>query len=287
MNRKSFFTALIVTLFLIGVAGICVSLFLPDRISPEIKINGTPSLGCNVNVNDLMNYGSATDNKQLKSFFIEENNLSDIADNRYITYVAIDEANNVTKEKVHVDVDSDITDYHIEILQPIKAQINQTFKTTDYLALKNDCGWNISDTFVIEGVDYSLKGEYETTIRTKIHNNVEPVYAVVEVDDFLAPKITLKYEDYKDFIYLYYTDDYFMDFVDYVEDDNDNPDMLKDRVTCNWREVIMPSDSGYVNKKGTYNITYRVTDSEGNTGRATLRFVLDEAVYEPVVVSEE
>ena len=231
--KKSFHMALLAFIVVLCIAAVGSTFVLLDRKSPTITEKGTPTLGCGVRLDDLLAYGEASDNKQLKSFFIEERELSDIADNNYLTYVAIDESNNVAKLRVPVVVDSDITKYHIEVLQPLKAQIRDTFKTSGYLALKNECGWDINDSFLIEGVDYTLQGEYEALIKAKKHSHVEPIYATVVVDDFKAPKIVLTNESINDWTNMYYNDEYFLDLVDYVEDDNDDPQTLKTKVICN------------------------------------------------------
>ena len=266
-------------LFLLCVGAVTATYFLKDHSSPIITVKGTPTLGCAVSFDDLMNYASADDDKEVKSFFIEEKNLSNIADYKYLTYVAIDESNNVTKQRVSVNVDSDLTTYHIEVLKPLQAQIKEKFKTNEYLALKNNCGWEINDQFVIEGVDYTQADTYDAKVLAKKHSYVDPVYTTVEVADFKAPRIFLNEETYKDWTNMYYSDEYFLEFIDHVEDDNDNPEELKSKITSNWKEVLMASSSGYVDRTGTFTITYRVTDSDGNTGKTTLRFILDRVVY--------
>ena len=115
--------AFLIVSVILSVLAVGSTFVLLDRKSPTITSKETPTLGCGVKVEDLMAYGEAVDDKQLKAFFIEENELSDIADNNYLTYVAIDESNNVAKLRVPVVVDSDITRYHIEVLKPLKAQI--------------------------------------------------------------------------------------------------------------------------------------------------------------------
>ena len=48
---------------------------------------------------------------------------------------------------------------------------------------------------------------------------------------------------------------------------------------------MMPFSSGYMENVGTYTITYKVTDSDGNTGRTTLKLQLRKPEYAPA--SEE
>ena len=277
LYMKRFVIPMIV--FLLCVGAVVSTYFLKDNQNPDISINSTPSLGCSVTFDDLMNYASAEDNKGIKSFFIEEKSLSDIADYSYMTYVAIDEANNVTKQRVSVDVSPELKTYHIEILKPLQAQIRETMKTTEYLALKNECGWTIPDTFVIEGVDFTQQETYDATIKAKKHSDVEPLFTTVEVDNYNAPRIILTEETYRDWANMIYTDEYFLEFIDHIEDDKDDPNELLSRVTTNWKEVMMPRSNGLMTRGGTFVITYRVTDSDGNTGKTTFRLLLEVPVY--------
>lgn len=250
-----------------------VTNFSFDRKAPSIEVKQKPEISCSLSYDNLINFASASD-EDLKSFFVEEKSLGDIANNGYLTYVAIDGANNITKEKVSVDVDSELTTYHIVLLQPLKAQIHDTFKTGEYLKLVNSCGWEISDTFNIEGVNYDLKGEYDVRVTAKNHGEVEPLVTTIEVDDLKAPKINLYSEVIDTGSGLYFSDDWFLRNIESVEDDNDNGEELKNKVTTNWEDVMFPKNGGYVDREGTYTITYKVTDSEGNTGTSTLRLSL-------------
>ena len=272
---------IVVLLFvlLMCCGAVASTFFLIDRQSPNITVKGTPTLGCNVSFNDLMNYASAEDDKGVKSFFVEEKLLSDIADQGHLTYVAIDENNNVTKQRVSVNVAPEVKTYHIEVLKPLQVQIKKTLKTKDYLVLRNECGWEIEDTFLLEGVDYTQAETYDAKITAKNHNYAEPVYTTVEVADFNAPRIILTEETYMDWINMIYTDEYFLEFIDHIEDDKDDPEELYSKVITNWREIMMPFSSGLMERTGTYTITYKVTDSDGNTGRTTLRLLLRKPEY--------
>ncbi len=261
--------------------------FLLDRSAPGIEVKGTPSLGCKVTFNDLLNYASARDDKGVKSFFIEENSLSDIADYDYLTYVAIDESNNVTKQRVSVHVDPEVKTYHIEVKEPIHAQIRESLNAGEYLKLKNECGWEIDDTFVIENVDFTIKEEYIGKISVRKHSDVDPVFATVEVDNFNAPRIILTDETYKDWANMIYTDEYFLGFIDHIEDDKDDPNDLLAKVTTNWREQMIPFKSGLMTRGGTFTITYKVTDSDGNTGQESFKLLLEVPVYAPAEPAEE
>ena len=273
-------------LVLLCIAGVASTFLFVDRKAPIISVNGTPTLGCSVSFDDLMKYASAEDEKGVKSFFIEEKSLSDIADYSHLTYVAIDENDNVSKQRVSVNVDPAVKTYHIEILkQPLQAQLRESLKASEYLALKNECEWTIDDTFVVEGVDFSAAEEYDARINVKKHD-VEPVFATVEVADFNAPRIYLTDETFKDWANMIYSDEYFKGFIDRIEDDKDDPDELMEKININWRESMMPRSNGLVERGGTYTITYRVTDSDGNTGRETLKLLIEVPVYAPAEPAE-
>ena len=281
--KKLYLAALVLLLCAGAVAS---TRFFIDNNKPNITVNSTPTVGCRIGFDDLMSNATASDDKAIKSFFIEENSLSEIADKKYLTYVAVDTRNNVSKKRVTVNVDSDVTTYHIEVLQPLKAQIKEVFKTKGFLVLKNNCDWEVDDTFVIENVDFNLKDTYDAKIMAKKHSHVEPVYTTVDVDNFKAPIITLSHDTYKDFTEMIYNDEYFKEFIVSIEDDVDNGNDLMDKVTTNWREVMVPYSSGYVERSGVFTITYKVTDSEGNTGTNTLRLWLETPVHAPAAPAE-
>lgn len=277
---------LLITICILCVVGVVVTNFSFDKKAPTINVKQKPEISCSLSYDDLTKYAEASDDN-LKSFFVEERTLSDIANNGYVTYVAIDEANNITKEKVGVDVDRELTTYHIILLQPLRAQIHDTFKTSEYLKLVNSCGWEINDTFNIEGVNYDLKGEYDVKVTAKNHSEVEPLVTTIEVDDLKAPTINLIQETIETSSGLYFSDEWFLRNVESVEDDNDDGEELKNRVTTNWEDVMFPKYGGYVESEGTYTITYKVTDSEGNTGTSTLRLTLRKQQVEYKENTEE
>ncbi len=262
-----------ISVCLLSIGVMVGAYFASDRKAPSINVSDVPEISCSLKYEELLNYASS-DDEDLKSFFVEEGSLSEIANNGYLTYVAIDTNNNVSKLKVNVSIASELINYHIELLQPLKAQIHETFKTGEYLTLKNDCGWNINDTFNIEGVDYDLKGEYDVKVTAKSHSEVEALVTTMKVDDFESPVINLASESIDVHSGLLFSDEWFLKNIVSVEDDNDDGEELLSRVSTNWKDVMLPSSSGYVSKEGTYTITYRVTDSDGNTGTATLHLSL-------------
>lgn len=273
-------------LCILSLASIILSYFLSDNKAPLIEIVNQPTLACGISYDELLN-NAKSDDENLKSFFIEENNLLNIADTKKITYVAIDKSNNVSKKSVDIDVSDDVTAYHIENLKPLNIQLNQKFNPTDYFVLKNRCGWEIDDYFTVNGADFNKIGLYDVKVSAKKHPEAEVLQTTIEVDDYLSPKIILIQNQIINKSERYYTDEYFMELIERVEDDEDNTDELLRSVTNNWKEVLLPTSSGYVEKTGTYTITYLVTDSKGNTGRTSLQLILEKPEPEVLPAAEE
>lgn len=266
---------LVVFTILLCVGGVASTYLLLDRKAPNIDVNGTPSLACNVSYDDLMNFASASDDKGLKSFFIEEKKLDTIADNGYLTYVAVDEANHVSKKQVSVRVEPILKQYHLELIQPLVFQVNDNSKTSDYVRLQNGCDWDIDDRILIEGIDYNKIGNYEVTITSKKHSQTEPLIVNAEVVDLTIPRIYLTSDTASDTAGRYFYEEYFMEFIDHVTDDKDNETVLMNNVTCDYLDVLPIYESGLVNRAGTYTITYQVMDSDGKTSTAQLLFTLN------------
>lgn len=271
---------LLVTLLCIGA--VASTYFTLDRRSPDIRANGTPSLACNTSFDDLLNYASASDDKEIKSFFIEEKSLDTIAENGYLTYVAVDTSNHVRKLQTSVTVDSLLKQHHIEILKPLQFQVKEAPVVSEYVVVKNGCGWTLDEHIEIENVDFTRIGKYDALIYSRKHSDIEIMEEEAVVDDFRVPKILLNESYAEGLSSRHYDDDYFMGFVDHVEDDHDNVQTLYEKITCDWRKILSASDSGYVSKPGTYTITYRVIDSEGFEGMSQLTLRLNA----PAAVSE-
>ena len=102
---------LLIIICLLCVVGVVVTNFSFDKKAPTINVKQKPEISCSLSYDDLTKYAEASDDN-LKSFFVEERTLSDIANNGYVTYVAIDEAiNEKTKAVVAVDLGGIICDY--------------------------------------------------------------------------------------------------------------------------------------------------------------------------------
>ncbi len=270
LSMKRFLLAIFVVLLCGGA--FASTYFLLDHKSPSIEINGNPTLACSVSFDDLMKFASASDDKALKSFFIEEKSLNTIAENGYATYVAIDDANHVSKKQVTVKVEPGLKEYHIDLLKPLRFQVNEKPVLDDYVRLRNECDWDVDGYLTMDGIDFSKIGSYDVVIRSKKHSEVEHIETVAEVDDLSVPKIILNTDHAESVSRTYFDDEYFMNFVDSVLDDADTD--LIDKVECDWREALDASQSGYVNASGTHVITYTVTDSDHNTVTAQLNFRL-------------
>lgn len=263
---------------LIAISVLCVSLFVLDNDAPTITLKSNPVLACNITRDDLLNNAVASDD-DLKSFFIEENDLLQIAETGKVTYIAIDGSNNVRRVQFDVDVDSDVKTYHIEAIAPLEHQVNNILVSSNYFTLVNECGWNISDSFNVDGINTKQIGDYEVIVSSRKHQSPD-FDAVFIVDDFKAPKIYLNTDLLENYTGRYWNDEYFMEFIDHIEDDNDDPNKLMNRVKVNWQSVMNPTSSGRIDNPGTYTVTYSVTDSEGNTGKTTLRVKLERYIGE-------
>ena len=269
---------LFILVSLLCVAAVSSTYFVLDRLSPQIEVKDTPTLSCSVTFDDLMNHASASDDKGLKSFFIEEKSLNTIAENGYLTYVAVDTSNHVKKKQVAVNADANLKNYHIEVLKPLLFQVNESPALEEYLAVQNGCGWTIRDHVRIDNVDFEKIGTYDALISSRKHSDIEALEEEVIVDDFRIPKIILNTSSVVDGSSAYYDDDYFMAFIDHTEDDKDDPASLRRNIRCDWREVLQASESGYVSYPGTYTLTYSVEDSEGFLGTAQLQITLNAPV---------
>lgn len=268
---------LLISLILAVFAFLASRVFV-DRKPPEITVLSTPKLTANTTEKDLLNYCSVVD-ENLKSFIIEESELINVVEQGQVTYVAIDNANNVTKLVVDIDVDPEVKSFHVEAIKPLKLQIGNTLVGSDYFVLKNECGWTLKDNFEITGINNKTAGEYDVKVVSKKHES-EPLFCTFEVDDYLAPKITLTDDLLETYTGLIWNDEYFLEFVDTIEDDKDDPSELINKVKTNWSSVMKPNNSGYVWNEGNYTITYSVTDSEGNIGKTTLMVRLRDYVGE-------
>ena len=269
---------LIIITLLICIGGVSSTYLLLDRSSPDIIIISTPSMGCDVSFDDLLSFAQASDDKGIKSFFIEEDSLNSIAENGYLTYVAVDTSNHVKKKQSTVNVERSLKEYRIEILKPLSFQVKEIPNIEEYLRITNGCNWDIDEQVEIDGVDLNKMGTYEAEIYSRKHSNIEPLIKEVTVSDLRIPVIMLNSESAEGSSERYYSDDYFLSFIDHIEDDVDDAETLREGVLCDWMEALGASQSGYVSRSGNFAITYSITDSDGNIGTAVLNMRLNAPV---------
>ncbi len=232
-----------------------------DRKPPVISVkNRDQQFTCETTFENLLDNAFAEDDNELKDFFIEERNYSEIAEDKKVTYVAIDSQNNVSKETLYLNVNDEVLKRKIVLLQPLKIELKDDFLLSDYFAVQNECGWTFKANLDLEGADLNSIGTYKVTVSAPKDPSIVPLVAEMEVNRFSVPVITLRETEIEHFV------DEEIDPAEEVvsiEDDKDSEEYLFDTL------VIDPGnyDPG---KEGDYRITYSSTDSNGNTGTATL-----------------
>lgn len=270
MAKKILF---IISILILG--GVIVSSFIfLDNKPPEIKISSSPEFNCDCELNNILDYASATDNKKVKSFFIKEEKIEDVINNKFITYVAIDDSNNVTQLQVPIKFSSEYLTYHIETKKDLILQLGDKLNLNDYFILKNECGTEVYEKFKTSEFDETKAGVYELKIETTIHQT-DPIEAVLEVVDARSPKINLTTDALSNYVNRYWSTDYFKEFIESIVDDEDDEDYLLDKVNINWIDVMKPDETGLVANPGDYEITYSVTDSDDNISTKKLSVHLE------------
>lgn len=282
---KSKVVLILCILFLV-IDVLVASFFVGDKEAPQIVIKEDPKLSCNCAYDDLINYAEAVDNNNIKSFFIEDKDISNIIDNKTITYVAIDESNNVSKLKANVIIGEDYSSYHIDIKEPLVLQKDSKFIINNYFELKNECGITINDRFKVSDFDIKKLGIYDIKVESTMHRS-SPLYTTVEVIDATAPHITLSRTSLSNYTNRYWSEDYLKEYIDVLEDDVDDYDFLFERVKTNWEEVMHPDKNGKVTRAGDYVVTFTVTDSDNNKTEIKLPIHLEEEIIIPVEPVEE
>lgn len=277
---KKFIPVLISLVIAVGV--FACSYFVVDRKQASIVVTGTPMLACDVDMDDLLEYASVEDD-DLKSLIIEENDILDILKTSKLTYVAIDDNNNVSKLKVDVDIEEGLDIVHIEEIKPLEINVNNNINTNEYFALVNKCGWKNKAEFRISGVDNKTNGEYSGVVSC---NNVDcdDLNVLFKVVKDGAPTIHLVEPIHYAGENEIFSEYYFDNLVDEIIDDKDS--LIYANI--NWQDILIKNDEGYYDE-GTYFITYDVEDSDGNIGKSTLMLIIDEQynIEEPVVIIEE
>lgn len=266
------FVAVVVSSFLIG-----------DKVAPVIEIKSTPMLNEDSDYEDLINYVEVYD-EDLKSIFIENINVSEILDKKQVTYVAIDNSNNITKLKSSVDIDPKYATYHIACIKDPNIQVNTKFNVSDYFELQNEYGIKIEDKLKTNNVDTSKVGDYEIEVSASSFD-CEPISATVSVTNENAPTISLTKDTIDYYTYTYWSDNDFLGIIDSIEDDKDSSEYLLENTYVDWKEALDADDDGYVSVVGSYTVTYTVIDSDNNETKTTVEVILDEPI-QPAIEEE-
>lgn len=266
------FVAVVVSSFLIG-----------DKVAPVIEIKSTPMLNEDSDYEDLINYVEVYD-EDLKSIFIENINVSEILDKKQVTYVAIDNSNNITKLKSSVDIDPKYATYHIACIKDPNIQVNTKFNVSDYFELQNEYGIRIEDKLKTNNIDTSKVGDYEIEVSASSFD-CEPINATVSVTNENAPTISLTKDTIDYYTYTYWSDNDFLGIIDSIEDDKDSSEYLLENTYVDWKEVLDADDDGYVSVVGSYTVTYTVIDSDNNEAKTTVEVILDEPI-QPAIEEE-
>lgn len=246
-----------------------------DKDAPVISVRSNEmAIGCKTSYSDLMDYASVNDD-DVREFFIEEKDLVEIITNKKVTYVAIDESSNVSKETIYINPDKDVANYYIDIIKEPVFEYKQDFLITDYFRVKNGCGLEFEGNLKIDGLDINKTGKYEIIVSDIKNSAIEPLILEAEVIDSGSPKIKLKYEE----VILEYKEEFdFKRVIDTLKDDKDSyEDLLKG----------LKIDNKVDNTKaGKYEVIFTVTDSDGKTESMTLPVTVKEEVkvenHEPV-----
>lgn len=256
------------------IAVMCVSVFVLDNNAPTITIDSNPVVACNITKDDLLDYGHASDSN-LKSFFIEEDDLLKIAETRKLTYVAIDDSNNVTRKTVSVEVDPKVTSYTIKTIAPLELQVNTKVIGEKYFKLVNGCGQDIDESFFLKGISPNTVGDYETVVSARNHE-ADKLKVMFTVADYNSPTIILKETEVEEYSNTVFDDAYFINLIDNIKDDKDSSPALINDVITNYKSVLKLNSNTNTLDEGTYTVTYYVIDSDGNSGKTNLKITIED-----------
>lgn len=280
MKKVLFFCVSLVVF--VGV--VASSVFIGDKTAPTIEIIRNPKLSKDCPYEDILNCVNVYD-ENLKTFFIENDDVSNVINTKCVTYVAIDESNNVTKVKVPVDIDDDYNTFHIVTKKDLIVQLGERFNLDDYFELRNECDVVVEDRLKMSKFNTNNLGTFDVKIESTQFES-EPINVTVTVVDENAPKISLDVEE----IYLnnntYLSDSDFLNHISILEDDKDSKEDLLENIEINWKDVLSADEDGYVYEAGSFEVTYDVVDSDNNKSNAKITVHLEELVREVVEVQE-
>lgn len=149
-----------------------------------------------------------------------------------------------------------------ELIGPyeINLELNEEYYEYGVKVIRN--GVDISNLVNINNtsLDTSKVGEYKIKYELLVDGNIEYIYRIVKVREYIKPEIKLKGDEV---IYLNLYDTYIE--MGYEVSDNYDTDM--------YRRVITTSNL-VVDKVGEYQIEYKAIDSSGNEAIAVRKIIV-------------
>ena len=256
---------ILVLSILICLGAILTSKLLNDNEGPKIKINNDKTtISCKTTFDELLKNASASDNEGIKEFFIEEKNFVDIVNNRKLTYVAIDNSDNVTKEVLYIEIDKNVANKKIETIKPLEVEYRHDFIISDYFRVTNGCGWEFDANLEVSGMDLKKIGTYDIVVKALKDSSIPVLETKLEVIDFETPIITLKYKE----LILEYGENYdFRRLIEKIEDNKDSEEDLFEALEFSNIDTSKP---------GKQELKISVKDSDGKTSSVTIMVTIKE-----------
>jgi cell wall-associated NlpC family hydrolase len=243
-----------------------------DKTAPVLKsLNDNNGYTIDVEVkssSDIKNYISAIDNVDgdVSSFITTDKKLDTSKISTQEILVSVDDnAGNSTQQKYLFNVcDTTAPTIKLKSGATVKLDYGKTFNYKDYFEIKDNYDKDV--TIKLDGtIDSKKDGEQTVTLTaTDQSNNQSSQKITVEVTDISAPKITLSSSK------VTIKEGQSFNSKKYLTSAIDNKDGdLTSKVSID----------GKVNtdKAGTYTVTYKVSDTEGNSSSKSLTVVVEES----------
>jgi cell wall-associated NlpC family hydrolase len=243
-----------------------------DKTAPVLKsLNDNNGYTIDVEVKsstDIKNYISAIDNVDgdVSSFITTDKKLDTSKISTQEILVSVDDnAGNSTQQKYLFNVcDTTAPTIKLKSGATVKLDYGKTFNYKDYFEIKDNYDKDV--TIKLDGtIDSKKDGEQTVTLTaTDQSNNQSSQKITVEVTDISAPKITLSSSK------VTIKEGQSFNSKKYLTSAIDNKDGdLTSKVSID----------GKVNtdKAGTYTVTYKVSDTEGNSSSKSLTVVVEES----------
>lgn len=263
MNRKTGVFLTVVFLCLVCIVG---TQLLLDTEGPQIDYpSDYLTVACSLSYEDLLKEVEVTDRSGVRELFVEESDLNEIVANHKLTYVAIDNFNNVSKRQVGVRAEQAVGEFHISQLKDAVFEVGEPYDLDDYFTVSNGCGWRYPADLQIEGLKLEEVGEYDAMVYVSDDSTIDPLSVRAVVLDSFSPRITLKYEELELMVNEYF--DYRLAIKE-LSDDKDDYDFLYESL-----EIDGDVD---VTSPGQYILTFRVHDSTQRVAEAELKVIVKE-----------